>query len=602
MGDFKRTESISRKLVGTLLLISIFFLIEFAGLFISSQSFLTGLTDLYQINQSYEHLENVKKIVVSIEDTARQQAATENAEDSTAIIQSAAARAKVLLNISLDLRHPNDQAVIDLVHQSERSLNDLIETALNMPKDRKNATADLFILLQYGLENREYLNKAQLELSANSDRIFSQIYKHRFRPLIVSLLLAVLLLFIALYLGLRISRHIDSSLKNLLRGTSTVSSGDLSYQVPILAPDEIGYLTDEFNKMTENLKNSTVSRVFVENIIESMFDGLLVLDSSGVILRANKVTADIFGYELNELIGHPLKTLIPTALPLKTERTVMESIGISKSGLQFPVSISLSPLESQRDASGLMVCVVRDITALKESEKQLNSRNIELANANRELEAFSYSVSHDLRAPLRSVDGFSLALLEDSAEFLNVEARGYLDRIRAAVQKMGKLIDDLLNLSRITRSGLHPQTVNLSQMALEIAENLQAENSNRQVEFIIQDQITALADPDLMHVVLENLFGNAWKYTSKHKTARIEFGTTMTPDQKTVFFVRDDGAGFNMDYAKKLFGAFQRLHTDAEFPGTGVGLATVQRVIHRHGGTIWAEGAVEKGSTFYFSL
>ncbi|MGZ5279113.1 MAG: ATP-binding protein, partial [Pseudobdellovibrionaceae bacterium] len=602
MEDFKRTQSISRKLVGTLVLISVFFLVEFAGLYLSSQSFLDGLASLYQINQSYEQLENVRKIVNSIEDTVRQRDDFFIAPDASTIFAVAAERAQTHLSQSMNLEHINDQVVIDLIHQAQNSFADLLNVVLNKQNEKKNLTAQRFIALQYALETRELLNKAQLELSASSDRIFSQLYENRFRPLIISLLLALLLLLTALFLGLRISKHIDASLKNLLRATSAVSSGDLNYRVPVLAPDELGYLTDEFNKMTEILNKSTVSRNFVESIIESMFDGVLVLDSSGLILRANKVTSDVFGYELNELIGHPLATLIPTRIPTTTKRTALESIGLTKSGQQIPISISLSPLESQKGSSGVQVCVIRDITDLKESEKQLKNRNMELANANRELEAFSYSVSHDLRAPLRSVDGFSLALLEDSGEELNEKSRDYLTRIRAAVQKMGKLIDDLLNLSRITRAGLRPSKTNLTQMALEISENLKSENPARQVEFIVQDRLEVFADPALMRVVLENLLGNAWKYTSKHSTARIEFGATTRNNEKPTFFVRDDGAGFNVAYAKKLFGAFQRLHTDAEFPGTGVGLATVQRIVHRHGGTIWTEAEVEKGSTFYFSL
>lgn len=245
---------------------------------------------------------------------------------------------------------------------------------------------------------------------------------------------------------------------------------------------------------------------------------------------------------------------------------------------------------------------------LREKEKliiRLNQDLLEraaaLETANKELEAFSYSVSHDLRAPLRSIDGFSQAIIEDYADEVDERGKDYLRRVRSAAQRMANLIDDMLNLSRVTRNEMVFQEIDLSGMAKDIAENLRKLQPERRVEFIIQPGITARGDEHLIRIALENLFNNAWKYTSKHPTARIEFGSRHA-DGKRVCFVKDDGAGFDMKYAQKLFGAFQRMHTREEFSGTGVGLATVQRIIHRHGGTIWAESEVEKGSTFHFSI
>jgi light-regulated signal transduction histidine kinase (bacteriophytochrome) len=232
---------------------------------------------------------------------------------------------------------------------------------------------------------------------------------------------------------------------------------------------------------------------------------------------------------------------------------------------------------------------------------ELARSNAELEAANMELEAFSYSVSHDLRAPLRSIDGFSLALVEDYAEKLDARGTDYLNRVRAATQCMGALIDDLLNLSRVTRSNLARQRVDLSAMAESVAEGLQRSHVHRAVEFVIEDGMTAEGDPRLLRLVLENLIGNSWKFTSKHPRSRIEFGRQVSNGSST-YFVRDDGAGFDPATAGRLFGAFQRLHSTREFPGTGIGLATVQRVIHRHGGRVWAEGAVEKGAVVYFTL
>jgi signal transduction histidine kinase len=237
----------------------------------------------------------------------------------------------------------------------------------------------------------------------------------------------------------------------------------------------------------------------------------------------------------------------------------------------------------------------------RELEQRVAERTAQLEVANKELEAFAYSVSHDLRAPLRSIDGFSQILLDECQEKINVQGKDYLHRVRLATQRMAQLIDDMLNLSRVSRSEMNIQEVDLSRMVQEITVELRGNHPERQVEFIIKEGIKARGDGRLLRIVLENLIGNAWKFTSKHPAVCIEFGVRQQ-NEKPVYFVRDNGAGFNMEYAQKLFGAFQRLHSDTDFPGTGIGLATVQRVIHRHGGKVWAEGEVEKGATFYFTI
>jgi signal transduction histidine kinase len=243
----------------------------------------------------------------------------------------------------------------------------------------------------------------------------------------------------------------------------------------------------------------------------------------------------------------------------------------------------------------------KEIMERKRADEEIQRTNRELRAANKELEAFSYSVSHDLRTPLRSIDGFSQALLEDYADKLDATAQDHLQRVRRAAQRMATLIDDMLNLSRVTRCELRREKLDLSAMAKSIAGELQEAEPARRVGFVIADGLTAVGDPQLLRAALDNLLRNSWKYTSGHPTARIEFGRS-EEHEKHPFIVRDDGAGFDPRYADRLFGAFQRLHTAKEFPGTGVGLATVQRIIHRHGGEIWAEGAVEKGATFYFTL
>lgn len=224
-----------------------------------------------------------------------------------------------------------------------------------------------------------------------------------------------------------------------------------------------------------------------------------------------------------------------------------------------------------------------------------------LENANKELESFSYSVSHDLRTPLRAIDGFSQALLEDYSNKLDEIGKNYLRYVREASQKMSQLIDDILSLSRITRSELARKMVNISDIAQSVVGELRDAEPARIVEIIIQGNLIDNVDPHLMRIVLSNLLGNSWKFTSKTSSPSISFGTFMK-DGKKIYFVRDNGAGFDMTYSKKLFGAFQRLHATTEFPGTGIGLATVSRIIHRHNGTIWAKGEVNKGATFYFTV
>lgn len=234
-------------------------------------------------------------------------------------------------------------------------------------------------------------------------------------------------------------------------------------------------------------------------------------------------------------------------------------------------------------------------------EALVAERTRELEASNKELEAFSYSVSHDLRAPLRSIDGFSRVLLDDCEDKLAPDDKSHLQRIRAATQRMGALIDDLLVLSRVTRAGMTRRRIDLSALADSIVGELRGAYPQRSVTVHIEPGVTALGDAALLRVVLENLLGNAWKFTAKTENARIEFGAAPAVG-RPAYFVRDNGAGFDMKYADKLFGVFQRLHGMEEFPGTGVGLASVQRIVARHGGRIWAEGAVGEGATFHFTL
>ena len=269
-----------------------------------------------------------------------------------------------------------------------------------------------------------------------------------------------------------------------------------------------------------------------------------------------------------------------------------------KDGTSYPVHVRVSAAELAGRQVRLLLARPREEGSV--DQRRLEERAVAL---NDELEAFAYSVSHDLRAPLRSVEGFSQALLDDYKDQLAPEGKEHLVRIRAGAQNMARLLDGLLGLSRIARAELHMEPVDLSALARETAEELKGSGPERGVEFTIQEGAVANGDARMLRTVIQNLLGNAWKFTSKRAQAAIEFGAR--PDEgRQVYFVRDDGVGFDGAYVGKLFGAFQRLHaaTEYEYEGTGIGLATVQRIVARHGGRVWAEGSVGAGATFYFTL
>jgi signal transduction histidine kinase len=315
------------------------------------------------------------------------------------------------------------------------------------------------------------------------------------------------------------------------------------------------------------------------------------------VLLASFVAAFLVSSLSERTISGPIMKLVDVARVVSRDKSYSMRAAQPADGSEIGILVTaFNQMLDQIQARGTELQNAHD-----EMELRVRERTAQLAATNAELEAFCYSVSHDLRAPLRAIDGFSKAVMEDYCNQMDDAGRESLERIRAAAQRMASLIDDLLSLSRITRAEMRLEPIDLSEVSTKVIAELRSSEPTRQVEFVIEPKLRAEGDPQLIRTVLENLIGNAWKFTSKRPRSRIEVGAIPNTGE-TTFFVRDNGAGFDQAYAKRLFAAFQRLHRASEFPGTGVGLASVQRVVNRHGGRIWAEGALDQGATFYFTL
>jgi len=391
-----------------------------------------------------------------------------------------------------------------------------------------------------------------------------------------------------------------------------LEGGALACAVLLLCSSSMYWLLIENGKMEEKLNG----------FLESSPDAIVIVNKEGKIVVSNSYTERLLGYTPQELAGQTVAILVPERYRKvclqqyavyfancgdQMTTTSLELSAIHKDGHEFPIDICMKPLETEQGI--LVTSAIRDISQRKQTEQevtrlneQLEQRAAELEAANDELEAFSYSVSHDLRSPLHNIDGFSRVLIEDYANALDAEGLEHLNRVRSSCQQMEEIIDALLALSKMMRTEMFRQSVDLSMVACQIADELKAKAPDRAVDFVIANDLTADADPQLLRVVLENLLSNAWKFTSKQPRARIEVGSLVQSNGEQVFYVRDDGAGFDMEHAPQLFTPFKRLHKASDFQGTGIGLATVQRVIARHGGKIWAAGAIDHGATFCFTL
>jgi PAS domain S-box-containing protein len=390
-------------------------------------------------------------------------------------------------------------------------------------------------------------------------------------------------------------------------------------------------MTDLTAQRTEESKAAIAHEALRESEgrLSALFDnapvGIDELTASGDLVRANPRFCAIVGYSAEELRGMRLQDIshpgdleadladMRRVLSGEIDTYSMDKRYLRNDGSVVWAEVNRAVVRNQDGSPLQVVGVVRDMTAQHRAEAEVRAlnadlearvqqRTADLERANKNLESFTYSVSHDLRSPLRALSGFSEALLEDCGDQLDETGRGYAERIEAASERMAALIDDLLLLSRVSRADMNLTPVDLSAEVAALADELQTAEPDRRVRFAIQDGIQVTADRALIRSVVQNLLENAWKFTSKREDATIEFGTSTADDGSRCYYVRDNGAGFDPAYADKLFHPFQRLHPASEFPGTGIGLASIQRIIDRHGGRTWAEGAVDQGATFNFTL
>ncbi|HEX2733601.1 MAG TPA: PAS domain S-box protein [Polyangiaceae bacterium] len=383
-----------------------------------------------------------------------------------------------------------------------------------------------------------------------------------------------------------------------------ISLSPLETEDGLLASSTIRDVTER--KRADELRSQLAA------IVDSSNDAIIGEDLTATVRSWNRGAERVFGYSAQEMLGKPVSLLFPPGtegaeleiiekLKVGEQVTSFEAVRRHKDGRDIDVSVTISPILDSRGQVIGASKVARDISERKRAEETIARSRDAMQAANRELEAFSYSVAHDLRAPLRGIDGFSLALLEDYSSKLDAEGLRYLKRVRESAQHMAQLIESLLSLAQINRGELRRERVDLSALGRIVAERLKSSQPERNAEFLIAKGMITTGDSRLLGVVLENLLGNAWKFTRNHSPAHIEFSSTIE-DGKTIYCVKDNGAGFDMTFAGKLFGVFQRLHTINEFEGTGIGLATVMRILRRHAGRIWAEGKVGEGASFYFTL
>ncbi len=510
---------------------------------------------------------------------------------------------------------------------------------LKAPKDTYQFRAGRLLLFHAIVFEGERVGTVYIQ--SDLEQLYARLEQY---ALIGSIVLVASLL-VALVISSRLQRPISGTVLHLAETAQGISS-NRDYSVRATPPkdrDELSLLTDTFNEMLSQIqqRDEALDRARQEvevrvqertaelqaseerfrSVAETANDAFISANREGNIIHWNNGAERIFGYDAAEVLGKPLTLIMPQSLHTAHRQGMqrylttgdshvigktVELTGRRKDGNEFPLDLSLASWKTREGT--FFTGVIRDITKQKRTEEEIRKlneglqyRNDELAAAYKELEAFTYSVSHDLRAPLRHIDGFSKLLAEEYSAQLPEKAREYLSLIRDGTREMGQLVDDLLNLARLGRKEIVPQITGLDSLAGEVIAGLKRENTSRAIEWKVQKLPFVECDPGLIRQVFANLLSNAAKYTRPREPAVIEVGQ-LEQNGERVIFVRDNGVGFNMKNAEKLFGVFQRLHRQEDFEGTGVGLATVQRIIHKHGGRVWAEAELDRGATFYFTL
>jgi PAS domain S-box-containing protein len=372
-------------------------------------------------------------------------------------------------------------------------------------------------------------------------------------------------------------------------------------------------LSQEIARRRETEVALRSNELFLDSIVENIPDMIFVKEARELrFQRINRAGEELIGLSRSDLLGKNDYDFFPKAqaetFQAKDRETLTKGaiVDVAEEPIQTKAGerwlhTKKVPVADESGVPQYLLGISEDITVRREDAASLKAAKDAAEAANRELESFSYSVAHDLRAPLRAIDGFSRALLEDCGDRLDDDGRDHLTRVCAATRQMGELIDGLLGLSRLSRGEIVREPIDLTKLAEDISERLRSTHPDREVDVVVEPGLTVEGDGRLLRAAVENLLGNAWKFTGKRAGARVEVGRT-TVDGKTTFFVKDNGAGFDQAYVHKLFGAFQRLHGASEFDGSGIGLATVHRIVRRHGGSVWAEGEIDRGATFYFTL
>ena len=430
-----------------------------------------------------------------------------------------------------------------------------------------------------------------------------------------------------------------SPIIELSRFSEKLIEGDYKKRIQVNSDNEIGYLANSFNALASTVaekiedlvkqsdkleksnkqleasleKTQTTERQY-KDIFTAAADSIFTIDDKGIILTANPASTVLFGYKIEELIGENIKIIvspehydnhdsyIKNYIKTKIKKVIGHEVqveGKHKDGTLIPINLRIA--EIHRDKKNEFIGVLRDIREELTAKEEAAKANELLEVTNKELESYAYSISHDLRSPLRSIDGFSLVLLEDYSETLDDEAKDYLNRIRAGSKKMSELITELLNISRIMKEAMKLEKIDMSALAHEELKPIVENYPDNNIEFICEKDMIVLADRPLLQSIVENLLNNAVKYSHRNKHIKIEMGSFVDKN-KTIYYVKDNGAGFDMKHINKLFKPFQRLHKVNQFEGSGIGLATVQRIISRHNGKIWAEAEIDKGATFFFTL